>query len=118
MRLLTVAGVTILLLLGAVPLAVPGVPRLPGIPAPVAAGALALAGVAFLAGIVFLVRGAHLRRRAEGDGSPAEPMVPDPAPIPAAPIPAAPIRRSRRPGHAGSSSRLRRRAHASVGPRL
>jgi hypothetical protein len=87
MRLLTVAGVTILLLLGAVPLAVPGVPRLPGIPAPVAAGALALAGVAFLAGIVFLVRGAHVRRRAEA----AESMVPDPAPIPAAPIPAAPV---------------------------
>ena len=81
MRLLTVAGVTLLLLMGAVPLAVPGVPRLPGIPAPVAAGALALAGVAFLAGIVFLVRGAHLRRRAEASESPAEPMAPIPAPV-------------------------------------
>jgi hypothetical protein len=91
MRLLTVAGVTLLLLLGAVPLAVPGVPRLPGIPAPVAAGALALAGVAFLAGIVFLLRGAHVRRRAEAAESPAEPMVPVPAPIPPAPVPSAPV---------------------------
>jgi hypothetical protein len=106
MRLLTVAGVTILLLLGAVPLAVPGVPRLPGIPAPVAAGALALAGVAFLAGIVFLVRGAQVRRRAEAAGSPAEPMVPDPAPIPAAPIPAAPVTPAPRPGFVAVRTRL------------
>jgi hypothetical protein len=105
MRLLTVAGVTILLLLGAVPLAVPGVPRLSGIPAPVAAGTLALAGVAFLAGIAFLVHGAHVRRRAEADGSPAEPMVPNPAP-PAAPVAAAPVTPAPRPGFVAVRTRL------------
>jgi hypothetical protein len=81
MRLLTVAGVTILLLMGAVPLAVPGVPRLSGIPQPVAAGVLGLAGVAFLAGVVFLVRGAWVRRRAEAvelRDEPAVPMAPGP----------------------------------------
>ena len=111
MRLLTVAGVTLLLLMGAVPLAVPGVPRLPGIPAPVAAGALALAGVAFLAGIVFLVRGAHLRRRAEPPSRRPSRWLPCPGPGPRRPG-------ARRPGHAGPSSRLRRRADTSVGPRL
>jgi hypothetical protein len=105
-RSLTVAGVTILLLLGAVPLAVPGVPRLPGIPAPVAAGALALAGVAFLAGIVFLVRGALVRRRAEAAESPAEPMVPEPAPMTAAPVAAAPLTPAPRPGFVAVRTRL------------
>lgn len=62
-RLLVVCGVTLLLLLGAVPLAVPGVPRLHGVPAPVAVAALGLAGVAFLGGLVLLVRGRHARRR-------------------------------------------------------
>ena len=106
MRLLTVAGVTLLLLMGAVPLAVPGVPRLPGIPAPVAAGALALAGVAFLAGIVFLVRGAHLRRRAEASESPAEPMASVPAPLPAPPVAAAPVTPAPRPGFVAVRTRL------------
>lgn len=80
MRLLTVAGVTILLLMGAVPLAVPGVPRLSGIPQPVAAGVLGLAGVAFLAGIAFLLRGASVRRRAEAVEPGDEPAAVAPAP--------------------------------------
>ena len=109
MRLLTVAGVTLLLLMGAVPLAVPGVPRLPGIPAPVAAGALALAGVAFVAGTVFLLRGAHVRRRAEADGSPVEPRDPaptSPAPTRAAPVAAAPVTPAPRPGFVAVRTRL------------
>jgi hypothetical protein len=109
MRSLTVAGVTILLLLGAVPLAVPGVPRLPGIPVPVAAGALALAGVAFVAGIVFLLRGAHVRRRLEADGSPAEPRDPvpaSPAPVRVAPVAAAPVTPAPRPGFVAVRTRL------------
>lgn len=65
MRLLTVCGVTLILLLGAAPLAVPGTPRLHGIPVPVAAGALGLAGVACLAGLVLLVRGRRTDRRAD-----------------------------------------------------
>jgi len=100
MRLLTVTGVTILLFMGAVPLAVPGVPRLPGIPAPLAAAALGLAGVAFSAGLVFLLRGALARRRAEADEPAAEPAAPmAPAPMAPAPVVSAPaVAAAPRPG--------------------
>jgi hypothetical protein len=103
MRLLTVAGVTILLLMGAVPLAVPGVPRLSGIPQPVAAGVLGLAGVAFLAGIVFLVRGAYVRRRAEAVESGDEPATPV---VPVAPAPREAVVHAPRPGFVAVRTRL------------
>jgi hypothetical protein len=85
-RLLVVSGVTLLLFLGAVPLAVPGVPRLHGVPPTVAAAALGLAGVACLAGLLLLARDRRARR-APRDVPMA--VVARPAPSPA-PRPAPP----------------------------
>ncbi|MDF2979547.1 MAG: hypothetical protein K0S40_4275 [Actinomycetospora sp.] len=75
MRLLVVAGLTLVLLLGAVPLAVPGTP-------PAASVALFLvAGFALLGGLVLLVRSGLARDRAE-DASPApEVLVPSAATV-------------------------------------
>ncbi|MEJ2884900.1 hypothetical protein [Actinomycetospora aeridis] len=65
MRVLVVSAVTVVLLLGAVPLAVPGVPRLHGIPELVALGVLVLAGTAFVVGLALLALGRSERRRGE-----------------------------------------------------
>lgn len=79
MRLLVITGLTLVLLLGAVPLAVPGTP-------PAASVALFLvAGFALLGGLVLLVRSGLVRDRA--DASPAP--VPAPVPAPAVPVPVA-----------------------------
>lgn len=86
MRLLVVSAVTVILLMGAVPLAVPGVPRLHGIPELVALGVLVLAGVAFLVGLTLLALGRSARRRAEEPGD----AVATPA-APAAPVRSTPI---------------------------
>lgn len=81
MRVLVVSAVTVILLLGAVPLAVPGVPRLHGVPQLVAFGVLVLAGVAFLVGLALLALGRSERRRAA-----------EPAPVPVTPVtPSAPV---------------------------
>jgi hypothetical protein len=72
-RLLVITGLTLVLLLGAVPLAVPGTP-------PAMSVALFLvAGFALLGGLVLLVRSGLVRDRA--DAAPA------PAPAPAVPAP-------------------------------
>lgn len=77
MRLLVITGVTLVLLLGAVPLAVPGTP-----PA-VSVALFLVAGFALLGGLVLLVRSGLVRDRA--DASPAP--VPAPVPAPAVPVP-------------------------------
>jgi NADH:ubiquinone oxidoreductase subunit K len=69
-RVLVVSAVTVILLLGAVPLAVPGVPRLHGVPQLVALGVLVLAGAAFVVGLALLALGRSERRRSE---APVEP---------------------------------------------
>ena len=73
MRLLVITGLTLVLLLGAVPLAVPGTP-----PA-VSVALFLVAGFALLGGLVLLVRSGLVRDRA--DAAPA------PAPAPAVPVP-------------------------------
>ena len=83
MRVLVVSAVTVILLMGAVPLAVPGVPRLHGVPPLVALGVLVLAGVALLVGLALLALGRWVQRRAAE--APAVPVVPV-APVPPAPI--------------------------------
>ncbi|GAA4904906.1 hypothetical protein EV188_102283 [Actinomycetospora succinea] len=83
MRVLVVSAVTVILLMGAVPLAVPGVPRLHGIPQLVALGVLVLAGVALVVGLALLALGRHVRRRAE---QPVEP----PVAVPVSPVTPAP----------------------------
>lgn len=75
MRLLVITGLTLVLLLGAVPLAVPGTP-----PA-VSVALFLVAGFALLGGLVLLVRSGLVRDRA--DASPA------PVPAPAVPVPVA-----------------------------
>ncbi|MDD7968767.1 hypothetical protein [Actinomycetospora lemnae] len=88
MRIAVVATVTMILLLGAVPLAVPGVPRLHGVPSFVALGVLVLAGVALLVGTVLLALGRHAHRR---DEDAATGPTPEAAPRPVSPAaPAAP----------------------------
>jgi len=68
-----ITGLTLVLLLGAVPLAVPGTP-----PA-VSVALFLVAGFALLGGLVLLVRSGLVRDRA--DAAPA------PAPAPAVPVP-------------------------------
>lgn len=86
-RVLVVSAVTVILLMGAVPLAVPGVPRLHGIPQLVALGVLVLAGVAFVVGLALLALGRSVRRRAaeqeEVVPTPVAPVAPAPAMAPA-----------------------------------
>ncbi|WP_378020082.1 hypothetical protein [Actinomycetospora rhizophila] len=86
MRVLVVSAVTVILLMGAVPLAVPGVPRLHGIPQLVALGVLVLAGVAFVVGLALLALGRSVRRRADEHEevvpTPVAPVAPAMAPAP------------------------------------
>jgi hypothetical protein len=79
-RLLVVSGLTLVLLLGAVPLAVPGTP-----PA-VSVALFLVAGFALLGGLVLLVRSRLVRDRAE-DAAPAA-VAPPVVPVPAVPVPA------------------------------
>lgn len=65
MRLLVVTGLTLVLLLGAVPLAVPGTP-----PA-VSVALFLVAGFALLGGLVLLVRSGLVRDRADAPPVPA-----------------------------------------------
>jgi hypothetical protein len=69
-RLLVVAGLTLVLLLGAVPLAVPGTP-----PA-VSVALFLVAGFALVAGLVLLVRSGLLRGRADVAPPAPEVLVP------------------------------------------
>ena len=75
MRLLVITGLTLVLLLGAVPLAVPGTP-----PA-VSVALFLVAGFALLGGLVLLVRSGLVRDRADAP--------PAPVPAPAVPVPVA-----------------------------
>jgi hypothetical protein len=80
-RLLVVAGLTLVLLLGAVPLAVPGTP-----PA-VSVALFLVAGFALIGGLVLLVRSGLARDRAE-DTAPAPEVLVPAAPAVAGPAPA------------------------------
>ncbi|GAA4873564.1 hypothetical protein [Actinomycetospora straminea] len=83
MRIAVVTTVTVILLLGAVPLAVPGVPRLHGVPPLVALGVLVLAGVALVVGLALLALGRRAQRRDEAaTADPAVRPAPEPAPVP------------------------------------
>ncbi|PVZ13231.1 hypothetical protein [Actinomycetospora cinnamomea] len=86
MRLLVVVGLTLTLLLGAVPLAVPGTPRLPGVPPAVSAALFVVAAVALVGGLLLLAHGRRLRRRAEASADAAD-ASPPPAPAPATVVP-------------------------------
>jgi hypothetical protein len=80
-RLLVVVGLTLVLLLGAVPLAVPGTP-----PA-VSVALFLVAGFALVGGLVLLVRSGLARGRAE-DAAPAPEVLVPSAPAVAGPAPA------------------------------
>jgi hypothetical protein len=90
-RLLVVTGLTLTLLLGAVPLAVPGPLRLSGIPPVVSAALFGVAAVALLGGLVLLGRGRRVQRRAEAAEpvKPVDEVAPSPASVPLAPAPPA-----------------------------
>ncbi|GAA4793151.1 hypothetical protein GCM10023200_31110 [Actinomycetospora chlora] len=104
MRALVIGGVTLILFVGAAPLAVPGVPlRLHGVPTPVALGVLGLAVVAFLAGLLLLARGRRARRR---DEVPAPRPAPSPTPSPRSHARPRPAARAPTPGFV--AVRLRR----------
>ncbi|WP_433786093.1 hypothetical protein ACQPX6_05730 [Actinomycetospora sp. CA-101289] len=73
MRLLVVAGLTLVLLMGAVPLAVPGTP-----PA-VSVALFLVAGFALLGGLVLLARSRRVQGRADVSPVVAAPVMPVPA---------------------------------------
>jgi len=85
-RVLVVSAVTVILLMGAVPLALPGVPRLHGIPQLVALGVLVLAGVALLVGLALLALGRSAQRRGKQEATAAADVVPVAPVTPAAPL--------------------------------